>query len=80
MLGPKCETCGQPATVHETEIAAGKATTRHLCEAHGAPSLPPVDPEVQAALLRDAEEYLRGLSDAEREELARAYRYPRRRI
>ena len=81
MLEPKCETCGQPATVHETEISAGKATSRHLCEEHGAPLLPPVappvDPNVWAAF-RDAEAYYRGLSDAEREKLARLYRLGRR--
>jgi hypothetical protein len=81
MLGPKCEICERPATIHETEITAGKATSRHLCEEHGAPLLPPApDPDAQAALLRDLEAYYRGLSDVERAELARLYRLRRRAI
>ena len=80
MLGPKCEVCGQPAAIHETTIEAGEATSRHFCQEHGQPLLPPVDPGVQAASLRALEEYFHSLSDAERENMALLYRLTKRGI
>jgi hypothetical protein len=29
-----CDVCGQPATIHATEIHDGEKTERHLCAAH----------------------------------------------
>jgi hypothetical protein len=78
MLQPRCENCGQLATIHETAIIAGKAASRHFCLEHGKSSLPPVDPGVQGASLREAEEYYRSLSDAEREHMALVYRLTKR--
>jgi hypothetical protein len=80
MLQPKCDVCGQPATIHETVIRGGEATSRHLCSEHGEPLLPSVDPGSQAAALQAAEEYYRSLSEAEREHLALVYRLTRRGI
>ena len=61
MLGPKCEVCRQPATVHETVREAGEVTSRHFCQEHGE--------------LRVIEEYYRrSLSEAEWEPIARLYR------
>jgi protein-arginine kinase activator protein McsA len=80
MLQPKCDICGEPATIHETTIESGKATSRHFCQEHGAPSLPPVDKAYQAASLRAMEEYYHSLSDAERENMALLYRLTKRGI
>ena len=80
MLGPKCDICGQPATIHETTIETGEATSRHFCQEHGGSLLPPIDPDVQAASLRAMEEYYYSLSDAERENMALLYRLSKRGI
>src|SRR6266702_4813972 len=34
MVGSTCDVCGQPATVHATEIHDDKRTERHLCAVH----------------------------------------------
>ena len=64
MLRPNCALCGQPATIHETVCDAGRVTSRHLCQEHGE--------------LRVIEEYYYGLTEAERQHIARAYRLARR--
>ena len=64
MLRPNCALCGQPATIHETVCDAGRVTSRHLCQEHGE--------------LRVIEEYYHGLSEAERQHIARVYRLARR--
>jgi hypothetical protein len=78
MLQPKCDVCGQPATIHETLIKGGEAASRHLCQEHGESSLPTVVPGVQATPLPTAEELYRGLSEAEREHMALLYRLTKR--
>jgi hypothetical protein len=78
MLQPKCDICGQPATIHETAIRAGEAATRHLCQEHGESSLPTAIPGVQASSLATVEEPCRSLSDAERDHLALVYRLTKR--
>jgi hypothetical protein len=80
LLQPRCDLCGRPATIHETAIRAGETVSRHFCQEHGEPPLPPVDPGVQAASLRAAEEYYLSLSDAEREHMALVYRLTKRGI
>jgi hypothetical protein len=77
MLQPKCDICGQPATIHETAIRAGEAVSRHRCQEHGESFLPTRIPGVQASL-PTAEELYRSLSEAEREHFALIYRLTRR--
>ena len=74
MLPPRCETCGQPATVHETSIGGGKAVTRHLCREHGEAVLPALDPASRAEALKRAEELYHGLPEAEKEHFALLHR------
>jgi hypothetical protein len=79
MLVPKCDVCGQPATIHETALESEAVVTRHLCAEHGesawrATALPVVDAEA----LRAAEEQWRSLSEAEQEHLALVYRLTHR--
>ena len=78
MLQPRCAICEQPATIHETTIEAGVATSRHFCQEHGESPLPPVDPALQAASLRALEEHFNSLSDAEREHMALLHRFSKR--
>lgn len=73
-----CEVCGQPATIHETAVNDGAVSYRHLCEAHGQ------DVALTEAVKRDEAsfqvmvDYYRGLSDAEKDQLALEYRLRRR--
>jgi protein-arginine kinase activator protein McsA len=77
MFRLNCESCGQPATIHETVIEDGEVITRHICQEHG------VSP-MQAANLgseapQSAEELLHRFTATEREQLALLHRLTHRR-
>ena len=72
MFQPRCEVCGQPATIHETSVEGAGASTRHLCREHGQAAWPAPDLGPQAA--QAAEEQYRSLPDAETEHRALLYR------
>jgi hypothetical protein len=74
MLQPKCDVCGQPATIHETAVENGTAVARHYCAEHGEASWQATAPAIDPAAVQTLEEYWRGLSDAEKEQLAELYR------
>jgi hypothetical protein len=73
-----CEVCGEPATIHETAIEGGVVSRRHSCEVHGKESL--LVPEVKSddAGFQAMVDYYRGLSEAEKDEMAVEYRLLRR--
>lgn len=56
----KCEVCGGPATLHQTEIENGAPVPHHYCERHGEPlwqaSLPKMPAASEADLRRMVEE------------------------
>jgi hypothetical protein len=74
MLEPKCDVCGQPATIHETVIEGDTAVSRHLCLEHGQAAMPTVPAGDPADALRAAEEQFGQLSEAEKEHWALYYR------
>jgi hypothetical protein len=76
MFQPRCEICGQPATIHETAVEREGVVSRHLCQKHGEATSPTVDLGPQAA--QAAEEQFRRLSDAEKEHVALLYRLTHR--
>jgi hypothetical protein len=76
MFQPKCEICGQPATIHETSVEGEGAVTRHLCQEHGEAVWPAVDLGPNAA--QAAEEQYRRLSDVEKEHFGLLYRLTHR--
>jgi hypothetical protein len=78
MLQPRCEICGQPATIHETAVEGEGAVTRHLCQEHGEAALPAVDFGPEAA--QAAEQQYNSLSEGEKEHLALLYRLTHRGI
>jgi hypothetical protein len=82
MLQPLCESCGQPATIHQPEIENGTAVARHFCHEHGdaawRANLPAWNTEAQDAALQEWEEYWRSLPESEKGQPALLYRLTRR--
>lgn len=76
MIQSKCEICGQPATIHETTVEGENAVTRHLCQDHGATTLPTVAPGQDA--IQAVEQYYHSLSEAEKEHIALLHRVTHR--
>jgi hypothetical protein len=76
MLQLKCDVCGEPATIHETTVQDGSAASRHLCQEHGIAAVPVV--KLRPDALQHAEERLRDLSEAEKENLILLQRASRR--
>ena len=73
----QCEICGRPATIHETSLASGAVSDRHVCYAHGEAMLLKPTAE-QREDFRALVEYFRGLSAAEHDQIALSYRLSRR--
>jgi hypothetical protein len=73
-----CDVCGQPATIHETLLASGVATDRHVCYAHGEAMLLKPTAGFQHDEFQTLVEHYRGLPALEKEQMALYYRLSRR--
>jgi hypothetical protein len=79
---PKCEVCGNPATIHETVIESGVGVgLHHLCKQHGESHWQIAAQAVEArsqGALGPLTEWYRSLDHAARSRLEMEYRLMRR--
>jgi hypothetical protein len=73
-----CDVCGQPATIHETALIDGVATSRHVCHSHGETMLLKPTFDLEHDDFQQPVEQYRSLSPTERDQIALYYRLSRR--